>query len=76
MEEFDVRPGESRLPKSAPLGAISVKLSGKDTQGAFAVFEIPTAPFSGPASPPSIEKEWFRGLRASTSLKRATGMTA
>jgi quercetin dioxygenase-like cupin family protein len=63
--EFFVSPGESRSPATAALGGgISVKVSGKDTHGAFAVFEIPTAPGSGPPLHfHQIENEWFYVLQ-------------
>jgi mannose-6-phosphate isomerase-like protein (cupin superfamily) len=61
MDEFEVRFGESRSSKTVALGGeISVKVSGRDTHGAFAVFEIPTAPSSGPPLHfHHIENEWF-----------------
>jgi quercetin dioxygenase-like cupin family protein len=65
MDEFEVRPGESRSSKTTALGGeITVKVSGRDTQGAFAVFEIPTAPLSGPPLHfHQIENEWFYVLQ-------------
>jgi mannose-6-phosphate isomerase-like protein (cupin superfamily) len=64
MNGFVVAAGEGRSPRTAVLGGqISVKVSGKDTGGSFAVFEIPTVPFSGPPLHiHEIENEWFYSL--------------
>ena len=44
-------------------GQFSVKVSGTDTGGAFAVFEIPTVPFAGPPLHlHHTENEWFYTL--------------
>jgi hypothetical protein len=53
------------LPKTAGLGGDSVKVSGQDSQGVFAVLEIPSASFSGPASPP-FEKYSMKVIKGST----------
>jgi mannose-6-phosphate isomerase-like protein (cupin superfamily) len=61
MNHFLVAAGESRTPKMAVLGGqIAIKVSGRDTDGAYAVLEIPTAPLSGPPLHfHIIENEWF-----------------
>lgn len=44
-------------------GQLSVKVSGTDTGGAFAVFEVPTVPFAGPPLHlHHTENEWFYTL--------------
>ena len=47
---FTVAPGASRPGKSVPLGgyAVSVRVSGDDNGGGFALFEVPAVPDSGP----------------------------
>jgi quercetin dioxygenase-like cupin family protein len=64
LDHFVVAVGDSRSPKTAVLGGqILVKVSGRDTDGNYAVFEIPTAPLSGPPLHfHEIENEWFYGL--------------
>jgi quercetin dioxygenase-like cupin family protein len=64
VNDFVVAAGESRSPKTAVLGGqILVKVSGRDTGGSYAVFEIPTAPLSGPPLHfHEIANEWFYGL--------------
>jgi mannose-6-phosphate isomerase-like protein (cupin superfamily) len=64
VKHFVVEAGESRSPKTAVLGGqILVKVSGRDTGGAYAVLEIPTVPLSGPPLHfHEIEDEWFYGL--------------
>jgi quercetin dioxygenase-like cupin family protein len=64
VKQFVVAAGESRSAKTAALGGeILVKVSGRDTEGSYAVFEIPTSPRSGPPLHlHEIEDEWFYGL--------------
>jgi quercetin dioxygenase-like cupin family protein len=64
VKHFVVAVGDSRSRRTAVLGGqILVKVSGRDTNGSYAVFEIPTAPFSGPPLHfHEIENEWFYGL--------------
>lgn len=61
MDYFVVARGESRSPRTSVLGGqLLVKVSGRDTDGAYSVFEIPTAPLSGPPLHfHEIENEWF-----------------
>src|ERR1700688_2216539 len=49
-EFFAVEAGSSRPGKSIPVGGrrILVKVSGTDTGGGFALFEVPATPNSGP----------------------------
>jgi mannose-6-phosphate isomerase-like protein (cupin superfamily) len=65
MKPFVVAAGDSRSAKTAVLGGqILVKISGRDTEGTYAVFEIPTTPLSGPPLHfHEIEDEWFYGLK-------------
>lgn len=56
-------PGSRPTEPEVLTGQLSVKVSGTDTGGAFAVFEIPTVPFAGP--PLHLhhsENEWFYTL--------------
>jgi mannose-6-phosphate isomerase-like protein (cupin superfamily) len=64
VKQFVVAAGDSRSLKTAVLGGqILVKVSGRDTSGSYAVFEIPTVPVSGPPlHVHEIEDEWFYGL--------------
>ena len=62
MKHFVVAAGDNRSPKIAG-GRIVVKVSGRDTGGAYAVFEIRPRPLSGPPLHfHEIEDEWFYGL--------------
>jgi quercetin dioxygenase-like cupin family protein len=65
VKQFVVAAGDSRSAKTAALGGqILVKVSGRDTEGSYAVFEIPTRPLSGPPLHfHEIEDEWFYGLK-------------
>ena len=61
QEAFAAAVGGSRPTEPAvPTGQLSVKVSGTDTGGAFAVFEVPTVPFAGPPLHlHHTENEWF-----------------
>ena len=61
LKHFVVPAGDRRSPKTVVLtGQILVKVSRKDTGGAYAVLAIPTAPLSGPPLHfHEIEDEWF-----------------
>ena len=62
-ETFAVAVGGSRSIETAVSGQLSVKVSGTDTGGAFAVFEVPTVPFAGPPLHlHHTENEWFYTL--------------
>ena len=63
QETFAVAVGGSRSTVTALSGQLSVKVSGTDTGGAFAVFEVPTVPFAGPPLHlHHTENEWFYTL--------------
>lgn len=64
QETFATAAGGSRSTEpAAPTGQISVKVSGTDTGGAFAVFEVPTVPLAGPPLHlHHTENEWFYTL--------------
>ena len=64
QEAFPPDVGGSRPTEPAVLGSqLSVKASGTDTGGAFAVFEVPTVPFAGPPLHlHHTENEWFYTL--------------
>ena len=52
--------GSRSTEPAVPTGQLSVKVSGTDTGGAFAVFEVPTVPFAGPPLHlHHTENEWF-----------------
>jgi mannose-6-phosphate isomerase-like protein (cupin superfamily) len=51
-------------------GRIAVKVSGKDTAGAYAVLEVPTPPDAGPSlHTHHIENEWFYVLEGEHDIK-------
>jgi len=58
---FMVSPGESRTQTTGALGGeICLKVSGTDTAGAWAMFEIPIAPHAGPPLHYHLtQDEWF-----------------
>jgi mannose-6-phosphate isomerase-like protein (cupin superfamily) len=57
---------------SRSTGRIAVKVSGKDTGGAFAVLEVPTPPDAGPSLHiHRIENEWFFVLEGEYDIKVA-----
>lgn len=63
QEAFAAAVGGNHPTAPAVLGQLSVKASGTDTSGAFAVFEIPTVPFAGPPLHlHHTENEWFYTL--------------
>ena len=61
QEAFAAAAGGGRPTEpAAPKGHLSVKVSGTDTGGSFAVFEVPTLPFAGPPLHlHHTENEWF-----------------
>lgn len=61
---FAAAVGGSRPTEPAVLtGQLSVNVSGTETGGAFAVFEVPTVPFAGPPLHlHHAENEWFYTL--------------
>lgn len=64
QEAFAAAVGASHPTEPAVLaGQLSVKASGNETGGAFAVFEVPTVPFAGPPLHlHHTENEWFYTL--------------
>ncbi len=62
---FIVLPGASRTPGTKGLGGdISLKVSGIDTGGVWAFFEIPTIPHAGPPLHFHLKQdEWFYVLK-------------
>ena len=59
---FVVGPGSTRPGKGIPIRGtiLSVKVSGDDNEGGFALFEVPASPMSGPPLHlHHIEDEWF-----------------
>ena len=55
--------GNHPTAPAAMTGQLSVKVSGTDTGGAFAVFEVPTVPYAGPPLHlHHTENEWFYTL--------------
>jgi len=62
---FTVSRGGSRST-----GRIAIKVSGKDTDGSFAVLEVATPPDSGPSlHTHHIENEWFYVLEGEYDIK-------
>ena len=68
---FVVAPGESRYAKpTVGGGPISVKVSGADTGGDFALFEVPAIPYSGPPlHMHHVENEWFYALEGEFEIR-------
>lgn len=68
---FVVLPGGSRSRgKDASSGKISVKVSGKDNDGAFAVLEVATKVDAGsPLHIHDIENEWFYALEGEYDIQ-------
>jgi mannose-6-phosphate isomerase-like protein (cupin superfamily) len=68
---FVVAPGESRYAKpTVGGGPISVKVSGADTGGDFALFEVPAIPYSGPPlHMHHVENEWFYVLEGEFEIR-------
>ena len=63
---FAVPRGASRSTS----GRIAVKVSGKDTDGAYVVLEVPTPPDAGPSlHTHRIENEWFYVLEGEYEIK-------
>jgi mannose-6-phosphate isomerase-like protein (cupin superfamily) len=69
-------PNMSQTPFAVPRGGsrstgrIAVKVSGKDSEGTFAVLEVPTPPDSGPSlHTHHIENEWFYALEGEYDIK-------
>jgi mannose-6-phosphate isomerase-like protein (cupin superfamily) len=71
QKAFAVPPGRSRsLSKVASSGKISVKVSGKDSDGAFAVLEVATEMDAGsPLHVHHIENEWFYALEGEYDIQ-------
>jgi mannose-6-phosphate isomerase-like protein (cupin superfamily) len=70
-EAFIVAPGGSRYDKPTVIGGpISVKVSGADTGGDFALFEVPAIPYSGPPlHMHHVENEWFYALEGEFEIR-------
>ena len=68
---FAVPPGGSRFDSEVPsTHKIRVKVSGKDTSGAFTVLEVTTAPDAGsPLHIHHIENEWFYTLEGEYEIQ-------
>jgi mannose-6-phosphate isomerase-like protein (cupin superfamily) len=71
-EAFTVAPGANRPYKSIPLRgySVSVKVSGEDNGGRFALFEVPAAPDSGPPlHMHHIENECFYVVKGQLNVR-------
>ena len=72
---FTVATGASRPGKSIPLGEheVSVKVSGDDNSGGFALFEVPAGPESGPPLHlHHVENEFFYALEGELKVQVGT----